>query len=299
MEENIKENSFNKNVIEVYTKEPGFTGYKGLDWNRLDDIEDLINRNGDWISNDRVGSNNETVLYANSGRKELFIQNLGIYPLFVKYGKNPTSSDFNFILTSGSVALAGDGGTLSDLNYTGEVSVYSDSNPTFIAWERGASAPTGFWKDCRDGGNTVTDLNNFANSWQTADSLPAGSSYGPDGGSYLYVESDAFTEANSITWTGNYRNTSSHGEYPYIIIDWIQRLDTKADESQPSYARILWNDVIVWEWIDGAETVNQSSKFSYDLNNNRSLLNGQYGEFRVKFEYKNINWQGGVFFDYD
>ena len=140
MEENIKENSFNKNVIEVYTKEPGFTGYKGLDWNRLDDIEDLVNKNGNWISNYTTGTVTGTVMNANSGRKELFVQNLGVNPLFVKYGPSATNSSFNFILTSGSAELAGDGGSLSDLNYTGQVSVYSTS-PKYIAWERGVSAP--------------------------------------------------------------------------------------------------------------------------------------------------------------
>lgn len=297
---NIKEDSFNKNVIEVYTQEPGFTGYKGLDWNRLDDIEDLINKNGDWISNDIVGSNNETVIYANSGRKELFIQNLGVNPLFVKYGRDASNFNFNFILTSGSAVLAGDGGTLSDLNYTGDVSVFSNANPNFITWERGASSPTGFWKDCRNGTNIVSILNNLQNSWQTTDSLPEGVSYGSSiGDSYLSVESPAFAQAYSITWTGNYRNISSHGESPRIVFDGIGRLNTKADESQSSYARILWNDVIVWEWIDGTETVDQSAKYSYELNNNRYLLNGQYGEFRVKFEYKNINWEAAVYFDYD
>jgi hypothetical protein len=140
MEENIKENSFNKNVIEVYTQEPGFTGYKGLDWNRLDDIEDLINKNGSWISNDTVGTSNGTVMNANSGRKELFVQNLSTDSLFVKYGASATDSSFNFILASGSAELAGDGGSLSDSNYTGQVSVYSTS-PKYIAWERGVSAP--------------------------------------------------------------------------------------------------------------------------------------------------------------
>jgi hypothetical protein len=237
-------------------------------------------------------------MYANSDREELFVQNLGVNPLFVKYGASASSSNFNFILTSGSAVLAGDGGTLSDLNYAGEVSVYSNS-PNYIAWERCTSAPTGFWKDCRNGTNIVSDLTHLENSWQTTDSLPEGVSYGSDGGSYLYVDSPAFAQAYSITWTGNYRNISSHGESPRILIDWIERLDTKADESQSSYARILWNDVIVWEWIDGTETVDRSAKYAYELNNNRYLLNGQYGEFRVKFEYKNINWQGGVYFDYD
>jgi hypothetical protein len=140
MEENIKETSFNKNVIQVYTKEPGFTGYKGLDWNRLDDIEDLINKNGSWISNNTIGTGNGTVMNANSGRKELFVQNLSTGSLFVKYGASATNSSFNFILASGSAELAGDGGSLSDSNYTGQVSVYSTS-PKYIAWERGVSAP--------------------------------------------------------------------------------------------------------------------------------------------------------------
>ena len=39
---NIHEPNFNKNVIEVYTEEPGFTGYKGLEWNKLDNIEDIL-----------------------------------------------------------------------------------------------------------------------------------------------------------------------------------------------------------------------------------------------------------------
>jgi len=39
---NIHDQNFNKNVIEVYTEEPGFTGYKGLDWNKIDNIEDIL-----------------------------------------------------------------------------------------------------------------------------------------------------------------------------------------------------------------------------------------------------------------
>lgn len=39
---NIHEQNFNKNVVEVYTEEPGFTGYKGLEWNKLDNVEDIL-----------------------------------------------------------------------------------------------------------------------------------------------------------------------------------------------------------------------------------------------------------------
>jgi hypothetical protein len=39
---NIYNPSFNQNVVEVYTEEPGFTGFKGLDWRKLDSIEDIL-----------------------------------------------------------------------------------------------------------------------------------------------------------------------------------------------------------------------------------------------------------------
>ena len=39
---NIYDRNFNKNVIEVYTEEPNFTGFKGLEWNKLDDVENIL-----------------------------------------------------------------------------------------------------------------------------------------------------------------------------------------------------------------------------------------------------------------
>ena len=39
---NIYNPNFNQNVVEVYTEEPGFTGFKGLDWSKLDSIEDIL-----------------------------------------------------------------------------------------------------------------------------------------------------------------------------------------------------------------------------------------------------------------
>ena len=41
--QNIQNTEFNKNVAMVYTQEANFTGYKGLDWNKLDNIEDILN----------------------------------------------------------------------------------------------------------------------------------------------------------------------------------------------------------------------------------------------------------------
>ena len=40
---NQQDQNFNKNVSMVYVEEPNFTGYKGLDWNKLDSIEDILN----------------------------------------------------------------------------------------------------------------------------------------------------------------------------------------------------------------------------------------------------------------
>lgn len=39
---NVYDRNFNKNVVEVYTEEPGFTGFKGLDFTKLDNIEDIL-----------------------------------------------------------------------------------------------------------------------------------------------------------------------------------------------------------------------------------------------------------------
>ena len=39
---NIQDPNFNKNVSMVYIEEPGFTGYKGLDFTKLDNIEDIL-----------------------------------------------------------------------------------------------------------------------------------------------------------------------------------------------------------------------------------------------------------------
>lgn len=39
---NIKDPNFNKNVSMVYVEEPGFTGYKGFDFTKIDNIEDIL-----------------------------------------------------------------------------------------------------------------------------------------------------------------------------------------------------------------------------------------------------------------
>ena len=34
--------NFNSQVTMVYTEEPGFTGYKGFDFNKIDEIESIL-----------------------------------------------------------------------------------------------------------------------------------------------------------------------------------------------------------------------------------------------------------------
>lgn len=200
---NIYDKNFNKNVVEVYTEEPGFTGFKGLDFTKLDGIEDILQQGvvvsgsladsayisgikvntdsidgklfitGDpfpagvqgtivfqadltqqfdavtsfpeqstGISNYTIGTSNTKVLNYNQYRRELYIQNLSTGTLYVKYDNSSASnSSFNFILAGCSYQDAGDGGSLSDQSYIGNVNVYSQT-PRYIAWERTNIAKT-------------------------------------------------------------------------------------------------------------------------------------------------------------
>ena len=87
------------------------------------------------ISNHTQSGTNGTALQANSNRKELFVQNLQSGNLYVKYGTSAACNSFNFVLASSTASGGGDGGSLSDLNYTGVVSV-SGLDPSYICWER-------------------------------------------------------------------------------------------------------------------------------------------------------------------
>ena len=190
---NIYEPNFNKNVVEVYTEEPGFTGFKGLDWRKLDSIEDILTGVGGigpnfylsgilndtisidnklfitgdpypagvqgtivfqadlsqqfdavttfpeqstGISNFTVSGSNGTILAANSSRREFFVQNLATGVLYVKYGLGANASSFNFVLAGNTSTNAGDGGSLNDQSYVGDVSVSGLANVRYISWER-------------------------------------------------------------------------------------------------------------------------------------------------------------------
>jgi len=97
-------------------------------------VDDLTSK-GSNISNFTPNTTNGIALQANADREELFVQNLQSGNLYVKYGTFAASNSFNFVLASATASGAGDGGSLSDLNYTGIVSV-SGLNPSYICWER-------------------------------------------------------------------------------------------------------------------------------------------------------------------
>jgi len=65
---NIHDTNFNKNVVEVYTEEPGFTGYKGLDWNKLDNVEDIL-RQGVVVSGFDVNLNSTNSILSGINNK--------------------------------------------------------------------------------------------------------------------------------------------------------------------------------------------------------------------------------------
>ena len=194
---NIQDPNFNKNVSMVYVEEIGFTGYKGLDFTKLDNIEDILTgaagtfgpiaylsgiledttsvdnklfvtgdpfpagvqgtivfqadltqefdgvttfqEQSSLINNYGISGLNGLVLTSNPFRRELYIQNLATGELFVKYGSQANISSFNCILAKNSFTNAGDGGSLSDKGYDGDVSVSGINgvdSPKYICWER-------------------------------------------------------------------------------------------------------------------------------------------------------------------
>ena len=71
---NIYDPNFNKNVVEVYTEEPGFTGYKGLDWRKLDSIEDILTGVGGYGPNSYLsGILEDTTSIDNQLNNKLFV----------------------------------------------------------------------------------------------------------------------------------------------------------------------------------------------------------------------------------
>ena len=153
-----------KRLSFVYNSD--ISGFQPLDFGKLNNVEDvLINFSGNGInvhqddlssvvdsvtavpekggliSNYTPSGINATILAGNSARKQLYIQNLATGTLYVKYGASAGSNSFNFVLGGASYLSGGNGGILSDLGYTGIVSVCSGLGtgpitPTYIAWEK-------------------------------------------------------------------------------------------------------------------------------------------------------------------
>jgi len=121
-----------KRISLVY--DPSTDSYKAQEILTADDLTSK----GSTISNFEISGANGTVLLANANREEVYVQNLATDALYVKYGASAHSTSFNFVLAANTSANAGDGGSLSDLNYTGIVSVSGANSvtPSFIAWER-------------------------------------------------------------------------------------------------------------------------------------------------------------------
>jgi len=97
---------------------------------------DELTSKGSVISNFSASGTNGSALIGNENREELYIQNLSTGILYIKYGLNASNNSFNFILAANTSNNAGDGGSLSDLNYTGLVSVSGIGTPNYISWER-------------------------------------------------------------------------------------------------------------------------------------------------------------------
>ena len=111
--------------------DPSTDSYKAQE---LITVDDLTSK-GSVISNFTVSGTNGTILNAKENREGLYIQNLATGILYVKYGTSASNTSFNFILAGNTQSNAGNGGALSDLNYSGVVSV-SGVNPNYICWER-------------------------------------------------------------------------------------------------------------------------------------------------------------------
>ena len=109
MVENIKQSEFNKNVIQVYTQEANFTGYKGFDFTAIDDLEYLIRA--------------ELIPYA-SGIKSSIDQGVNTNQLDLNYITDNVSISGRALTYLSGIANAGVNVNQSDLNYiTDNVSI--------------------------------------------------------------------------------------------------------------------------------------------------------------------------------
>jgi len=86
---NIQDPEFNKNVSMVYTEEPGFTGYKGLDFTKIDDLEQILRvslATGENSTNSLLSGINSKLFYTGDnfplGNKGLVVYQADLSPQF-------------------------------------------------------------------------------------------------------------------------------------------------------------------------------------------------------------------------
>ena len=103
MSENIRQSDFNKNVIQVYTQEANFTGYKGFDFTAIDDLEYLIRQ--------------QLIPYA-SGIKSSLDQGVNTNQLDLNYITDSVSIGGGALSYLSGIANQGINVNQLDLNYT-------------------------------------------------------------------------------------------------------------------------------------------------------------------------------------
>ena len=69
----------------------------------------------------------------NKDRLSITLQNVGTEPCILRFGGNPTNTEYNHILGVDSAARAGNGGSITLCNYTGEIKGLTEANSTVIA----------------------------------------------------------------------------------------------------------------------------------------------------------------------
>ena len=90
---------------------------------------------GQSVSSNSGKKNNTASIASNTGRKDLFIQNIHADAIYVKLGTGASASDYHFEV-AGNNGLAGTGGTLNLSAYTGAISIHPSTNDfTLVEFE--------------------------------------------------------------------------------------------------------------------------------------------------------------------
>lgn len=128
--ENIISSGFApKQAIFIY--DPINSGFRGAS------IHDFVGK-ATTVSNTTPSGNAwGTCILTNKNRKNWFIQNLSTGIVYVKHGAGASSVSYNYLLKSNSSLEAGDGGTITDSSFLGDISISGSNAMTlkYIAFE--------------------------------------------------------------------------------------------------------------------------------------------------------------------